>query len=194
MANNCATDYVIECREKKQIEELYGKFQKLLDTQRPYERDGKTYLGHSDWLGYIVTDLLGKKVEDIPCRGTFQLVEEVQETPRGFCFKVFTDTAWCACDVLFNTLAEKFDLDIYYLEIEPGCEVFYTNDDCGYFFPERYYLDSDAEGEELFNTFDELAKRVEEITGTLPSSMDDISTIQEEYSGEFLSIHVIEVI
>ena len=55
-------------------------------------------------------------------------------------------------------------------------------------------MDSDAEGEELFNTFDELAKRVEEITGTLPSSMEDISAIQEEYSGEFLSIHVIEVV
>jgi len=192
MANNCATDYQIE-GEKSQIEFVYGEFKKLLDTPRTCIKDGKTVNLCRDWLGYVVTDILKKKVEEVPCRGTFDIVEEVSELPGGnYGFKLFTDTAWCACSDLFERLGKQFNLDVYFLEIEPGCDIFYTNDAEGHAFPQRYYLDSDIEGEEYFESFEDLANRVEEITGTLPIKMEDMDSIIDLYEGDFLSVHEIE--
>jgi len=183
---------MIECREKKTVDSLCSEFRRLLETKRTFERDGRTYDTNSNWLGYVVTDILHGDVEKVSCRGTFQIVEEVSKTPRGYGFKLFTDTAWCACSDLFESLAEQYDLDIYWLEIEPGFDIFYSNDESGYAFPQRYWLDSDVEGEEMFETFEDLAKRIEEITGTLPSSLEDIDIIEETYDGDYLTVHEIE--
>ena len=194
MANSCATDLNVQSYDRETIENLYGLFTQLLNTKRTCTVNGEIRDGHPHWLGYVVTDILHKEVEEIPCRGTFSLTSEVTQRPNGaYSFSMFTESAWCATDKLFVELAKMYNLKILYLEIEPGCQIFYTNDYNGEVFPERYILDSDIEGEEYFCTFDELAKRIEEITGILPSEYDEIEQISDLYDGEFLSVNQIEL-
>lgn len=52
-----------------------------------------------------------------------------------------TETAWNACDELFEAVNEALDwgLSMSYREIEPGMDVFYVHDEGG-FFPELCYV------------------------------------------------------
>ena len=45
-------------------------------------------------------------------------------------------------------------MEVLFIEEEPGCEVFCTNDSVGRFFPERYLLD----GNEVFEYFETIDK------------------------------------
>lgn len=52
-----------------------------------------------------------------------------------------TETAWNACDELFDAVNQALDgeLSVSFREVEPGLEVYYVHDE-GAFFPEKCYV------------------------------------------------------
>lgn len=149
------------------------------------------------WLGNLVTKL-GGKWEDYCCRG-----EITGYSFDGDVLEITQYTAWCEQEGVRRIIQEKFpSIKVYYREEEPGCEVYYTNDTTGSYFPEAYFLDSYDE-QRYFETIEETAESVSEIVGcTVEATIDAIQEALEKYveqkerSGEevFYSLHEFKVI
>ena len=153
------------------------------------------------WLGNII-DQLGGDWEKYRCRGE---ITDYYLEPDGTMLTIYQCTAWCEQEGFRQLIEEKFpSIKVYYREEEPGCEVYYTNDDTGDYFPERYFLDSyDAVDEPYFETIEEAAecvsgivgKKVEANVGAIKDALDEY-TEQEEEKGEdvFFSFHEFTVV
>ena len=149
------------------------------------------------WLGNLVTKL-GGKWEDYCCRG-----EITGYSFDGDVLEITQYTAWCEQEGVRRIIQEKFpSIKVYYREEEPGCEVYYTNDTTGDYFPENYFLDSYDE-QRYFETIEDAAESVSEIVGcTVEATIDAIQETLEKYveqkerSGEevFYSFHEFKVI
>ena len=149
------------------------------------------------WLGNLVTKL-GGKWEDYCCRG-----EITGYSFDGDVLEIIQYTAWCEQEGVRRIIQEKFpSIKVYYREEEPGCEVYYTNDTTGDYFPETYFLDSYDE-QRYFETIEDAAESVSEIVGcTVEATIDAIQEALEKYveqkesSGEevFYSFHEFIVI
>ena len=149
------------------------------------------------WLGNLVTKL-GGKWEDYRCRG-----EIIDYSLDGDILIISQSTAWCEQEGVRRIIQEKFpSIKVYYREEEPGCEVYYTNDTTGDYFPEPYFLDSYDE-QQYFETIEEAAECVSEIVGhTVKTTINAIQEALEKYaelkesSGEevFYSFHEFKVI
>ena len=149
------------------------------------------------WLGNLVTKL-GGKWEDYCCRG-----EITGYSFDGDVLEITQYTAWCEQEGVRRIIQEKFpSIKVYYREEEPGCEVYYTNDTTGDYFPETYFLDSYDE-QRYFDTIEEAAESVSEIVGcTVEATIDAIQEALEKYveqkesEGEevFYSLHESQVI
>ena len=149
------------------------------------------------WLGNLVTKL-GGKWEDYCCRG-----EITGYSFDGDVLEITQYTAWCEQEGVRGIIQEKFpSIKVYYREEEPGCEVYYTNDTTGDYFPETYFLDSYDE-QRYFETIEEVAESVSEIVGcTVEATVNAIQEALEKYveqkesEGEevFYSLHEFQVI
>ena len=149
------------------------------------------------WLGNLVTKL-GGKWEDYCCRG-----EITGYSFDGDILEITQYTAWCEQEGVRRIIQEKFpSIKVYYREEEPGCEVYYTNDTTGDYFPETYFLDSYDE-QQYFETIEEAAEKVTEIVGcTVEATVNAIQEALEKYveqkegEGEevFYSLHEFTVI
>jgi len=70
---------------------------------------------------------------------------------------------------------------INYMEEEPGCDVYYTNDQSGEWFPERFLLDGE-EVHEYFETIEDLSEYVNQKYGlTTTHDLEDIQRQLNEY-------------
>ena len=149
------------------------------------------------WLGNLVTKL-GGKWEDYCCRG-----EITGYSFDGDVLEITQYTAWCEQEGVRRIIQEKFpSIKVYYREEEPGCEVYYTNDTTGDYFPETYFLDSYDE-QRYFETIEEAAESVSEIVGcAVEATVNAIQEALEKYveqkenEGEevFYSLHEFKVI
>ena len=149
------------------------------------------------WLGNLVTKL-GGKWENYCCRG-----EITGYSFDGDVLEITQYTAWCEQEGVRRIIQEKFpSIKVYYREEEPGCEVYYTNDTTGSYFPEAYFLDSYDE-QQYFETIEEAAERVTEIVGcAVEATVNAIQEALEKYveqkesEGEevFYSLHEFKVI
>ena len=149
------------------------------------------------WLGNLVTKL-GGKWEDYCCRG-----EITGYSFDGDVLEITQYTAWCEQEGVRRIIQEKFpSIKVYYREEEPGCEVYYTNDTTGDYFPETYFLDSYDE-QQYFETIEEAAESVSEIVGcAVEATVNAIQEALEKYveqkgnEGEevFYSLHEFQVI
>lgn len=149
------------------------------------------------WLGNLVTKL-GGKWEDYCCRG-----EITGYSFDGDILVISQYTAWCEQEGVRRIIQEKFpSIKVYYREEEPGCEVYYTNDTTGDYFPETYFLDSYDE-QRYFDTIEDAAECVSGIVGcTVEATIDAIQEALEKYveqkenEGEevFYSLHEFKVI
>ena len=171
MPNWCITEY--KCvGDPKEVRALY-KVLKYIDRRKTtIVRNG---FGKW-WLGNLVT-MLGGKWEDYCCRG-----EITGYSFDGDVLEVTQMTAWCEQEGVRRIIQEKFpSIKVYYREEEPGCEVYYTNDTTGYYFPETYFLDSYDE-QRYFETIEEAAESVSEIVGcTVEATIDAIQEALEKY-------------
>ena len=190
MPNWCETTY--KCvGDKKEIKSLHKILQKMNSRKNPKIANG---FGHL-WLGELINEL-GFNYEDYRCRGEiidFELYDGI--------LNIYQDTAWCEQEGVRLAIEKKFpSIKVYYLEEEPGCEVYQTNDLDGTYFPDNYYLDCYDEPL-YFETLDEAKKCIESIVGhEVEASVEAISKALDEYTeiqtekGEdvFFSFHEFE--
>ena len=107
--------------------------------------------------------------------------EMLFDNSEGDILMISQSTAWCEQEGVRRIIQEKFpSIKVYYREEEPGCEVYYTNDTTGDYFPETYFLDSYDE-QRYFETIEEAAESVSEIVGcTVEATIDAIQEALEK--------------
>lgn len=196
MANLCCTDYTFLGANVKVLE-LFNDLKRVLDIDRTEESRPFTFLGSSYWLGYVHKSLLPDVKEELPARGEISYIDEdiVFYDNETAALKLSTETAWCACSELMDKIAEKYDLQLFYYSEEPGCGIFKTNDVEGNFFPFRFMVDSVKHGIKYYESFDQVADFIENMTGI---RLNDISEAGDKLSAfndgdTFLIINEISV-
>lgn len=166
---------------------MFNDFQKVLQTDRSYETDHTTYKPDAEWLGYVVSDMLGEdnNKTSIHCRGSIECIsEEIMPSRDGddmAQFNLSTDTAWSDARELFYLLSEKYDVEVLFYADEPGMGIHDTNDAEGRYFPTRYVLEDESSDTSYCDTFDELADEIKKITGESPETFEKIEDIIERH-------------
>lgn len=197
MSNLNTTDYTLY-GNKENVTRLYNDLKNTVDIDRSKESKPFTFLGNSYWLGYIKKTLLPDVQEDIPARGEITWMEEYIDYHDNnmASFKLTTETAWVACSELMDKIAEKYDLQLFYYSEEPGCGIFETNDTEGLFYSFRYMVDSEEDGIEYYESFEQVADVIENKTGI---RLNDISEADERLSAfnndeSFIIINEVSVV
>lgn len=197
MSNLNTTDYTLY-GNKENVTRLYNDLKNTVDIDRSKESKPFTFLGNSYWLGYIKKTLLPDVQEDLPARGEITWMEEYIDYHDNnmASFKLTTETAWVACSELMDKIAEKYDLQLFYYSEEPGCGIFETNDTEGLFYSFRYMVDSEEDGIEYYESFEQVADVIENKTGI---RLNDISEAYERLSAfnndeSFIIINEVSVV
>ena len=147
------------------------------------------------WLGCII-DALGEDWEQYRCRGDitdYHLEDNI--------LTINQNTAWCEQEGFRECIEKKYpSIKVYYQEQEPGCDVFYTNDSSGTYFPERYFLDS-YDDWYYWKKIEDAAKHVSGIVGhevdpTVKAIDEALEDYMEEHEDEdiFYSFHEFTVV
>ena len=140
MPNWCFTQIHISGK-KKNIQELYERFSNVIERDDGGQRVGEYTSSLSRygkrWLGNLLL-AVGENVETtkIRCRGT---VEYYELGADGDEISIQTETAWVPMLQCFVKFVNKYapDAEITYCAEEPGCELYWKNDDAW----EDYYVD-----------------------------------------------------
>lgn len=117
MPNICSTQYVF-IGKKENISRLAADIKKV--SQNTSRTEFERF-----WCLYLATDLLGEDAQTTKMyvRGEFY-VEKV----RGKKLLLSTSTAGDPCYTLFRRIAEKYDLEHYWMAEETGCVGIWSND------------------------------------------------------------------
>ena len=135
MANTCDTSYKV-IGSPKAVKKLWNTLQEMeVNSKNVYlyelaERYGIDY----QKKGFSV-------------RGFIYWAEFEEKESDDYCLLSFdTETAWSACDLFFDELNKALggELSISYREIEPGCDIYFVHDECGW-FPEECCVSSSGE-------------------------------------------------
>ena len=135
MANTCDTSYKV-IGSPKVVKKLWNTLQEMeVNSKNVYlyelaERYGIDY-----------------KKKGISVRGFIYWAEFEENESDDYCLLSFdTETAWSASDVFFDVLNKALggELSISYREIEPGCDIYFVHDECGW-FPEECCVSSSGE-------------------------------------------------
>ena len=135
MANTCDTSYKV-IGSPKVVKKLWNTLQEMeVNSKNVYlyelaERYGIDY-----------------QKKGISVRGFIYWAEFEEKESNDYCLLSFdTETAWSACDLFFDELNKALggELSISYREIEPGCDIYFVHDECGW-FPEECCVSSSGE-------------------------------------------------
>lgn len=135
MANTCDTSYKV-IGSPKAVKKLWNTLQEMeVNIKNVYlyelaERYGIDY-----------------QKKGISVRGFIYWAEFEEKESDDYCLLSFdTETAWSACDLFFDELNKALggELSISYREIEPGCDIYFVHDECGW-FPEECCVSSSGE-------------------------------------------------
>ena len=135
MANTCDTSYKV-IGSPEAVKKLWNTLQEMeVNSKNIYlyelaERYGIDY-----------------KKKGISVRGFIYWAEFEEKESDDYCLLSFdTETAWSACDLFFDELNKTLggELSISYREIEPGCDIYFVHDECGW-FPEKCCVSSSGE-------------------------------------------------
>ena len=135
MANTCDTSYKV-IGSPKAVKKLWNTLQEMeVNSKNVYlyelaERYGIDY-----------------QKKGISVRGFIYRAEFEEKESDDYCLLSFdTETAWSACDLFFDELNKALggELSISYREIEPGCDIYFVHDECGW-FPEECCVSSSGE-------------------------------------------------
>ena len=191
MPNWATTTYKV-VGNPKEVRKLYDVIDANCKKKEPRVKNGFGPL----WLGCII-DELGEDWEQYRCRGeiTFYDLNDKENL-----LTIYQNTAWCEQEGFRQCIEKVFpSIKVYFREEESGCDVFYTNDAKGKYFPDRYFLDSYDEPL-YFETIGEAAECVEEIVGhpveaTIKAIDEALDEYMEEHEDEdvFYSFHEFKV-
>ena len=135
MANTCDTSYKV-IGSPKAVKKLWNTLQEMeVNSKNVYlyelaERYGIDY-----------------QKKGISVRGFIYWAEFEEKESDDYCLLSFdTETAWSACDLFFDELNKALggELSISYREIDPGCDIYFVHDECGW-FPEECCVSSSGE-------------------------------------------------
>ncbi|MCS2399812.1 hypothetical protein NXV24_26340 (plasmid) [Bacteroides thetaiotaomicron] len=136
--------------------------------------------------------------EELPARGEISYIEEeIEDHDNDMAsLKLTTETAWVACSELMDKIAEKYDLQLFYYSEEPGCGIFETNDVEGQFYSFRYMVDSEKEGIEYYDTFEQVAEAIADMTGIRLNNISEADDKLSAFNNDdtFLIINEISVV
>lgn len=172
MPNWCDTTY--KCvGSAKEVAELNTILERMNKRKEPNHPNGFGPL----WLGELVIEL-GFDWEIFRCRGE---ITDFYYDGEG-CLTINQCTAWCEQEGVRQAIEAKFpSIKVYFKDEEPGCEVYFTNDMTGEWFPERYLLDGEGVYE-YFETLEELSKFLNDRYGlTTTVDIEDVQRQLEEY-------------
>lgn len=135
MANTCDTSYKV-IGSPKEVKKLWNTLQEMDVNSK------NVYL-------YELAERYGIDYEKkgISVRGFIYWAEFEEKESDDYCLLSFdTETAWSACDLFFDELNKALggELSISYREIEPGCDIYFVHDECGW-FPEECCVSSSGE-------------------------------------------------
>ena len=135
MANTCDTSYKV-IGSPKVVKKLWNTLQEMEVNIK------NVYL-------YELAERYGIDYEKkgISVRGFIYWAEFEEKESDDYCLLSFdTETAWSACDLFFDELNKALggELSISYREIEPGCDIYFVHDECGW-FPEECCVSSSGE-------------------------------------------------
>lgn len=190
------TDYAITGKHED-ISRLHSDFKRVIAIDRSTNQDSSTFYSDASWLGYIVDELLPDvKNTEIDCRGTVSsisdTVQQLDETHSVV--RISTETAWSACNELFDILAEKYHVNIKFYEEEPGSIIYRTNDSEGIFFPARYVMYTEHDRND-YNDFESLKEDFESYTGIKVDTFEDMEAVADEYEkDEDLCVYQIQIV
>lgn len=175
MPNWCSTDYVIE-GDAQEVKALYDLMKGLEEQKKLTIENG---FGIA-WLGCLV-EALGEDWQNVRCRGHWDGLDF-----DGCILRFWTETAWEACNEVFDLVRKKYpSLCYYYRAEEPGMGDYYTNDIEGRYFPERYLIDLRTEkGDWQTEYFEDLASLyewLEDIAGVPVRSEQDVLSLGERW-------------
>lgn len=190
------TDYAITGKHED-ISRLHSDFKRVISIDRSANLDSSTFYSDASWLGYIVDELLPDvKNTQIDCRGTVSFISDtVEQLDKTLSVvRISTETAWSACNKLFDTLAEKYHVDIKFYEEEPGSIIYRTNDSEGTFFPARYIMYTEHDRND-YNDFESLKEDFESYTGIKVDTFEDMEDVADEYEkDEDLCVYQIQIV
>lgn len=172
MPNWCDTTYKV-VGDPKEVRELHEILERMSSRKDPKHPNGFGSL----WLSELVIEL-GFDWEKLRCRGQ---ITDYSYDGEGF-LTIYQCTAWCEQEGVRQAIEQKFSsIKVYFKEEEPGCDVYYTNDLSGNWFPEKYLLD----GEDVWEYFEDLeglSEYVNRMYGlTTRADLEDIQEQLEEY-------------
>lgn len=135
MANTCDTSYKV-IGSPKAVKKLWNTLQEMEVNSK------NVYL-------YELAERYGIDYEKkgISVRGFIYWAEFEEKESDDYCLLSFdTETAWSACALFFDELNKALggELSISYREIEPGCDIYFVHDECGW-FPEECCVSSSGE-------------------------------------------------
>lgn len=191
MANLCNTTYKVTGTEKA-VKDLWNTLQSMSINTKDV------------WLDKLAEHYgIDYKSRGIKVRGHIYF-GEFEEDENHYLLTFETETAWTACNDLFEAINEALnaELSISYREIECGCEIYSVHDE-GCFFPEECCVSSAGEPfdeccEEAFDTIEDAINLWSSLTGIeLPDKSQDekVDFINEyEYNDEdtYFNIHPFE--
>lgn len=174
MANWATTTYICvgDLKEVKSLHEILKDIDK-----------SKTTILKNDfgkwWLGNLVHKL-GGDWEKYRCRG-----EITDYYLNDNTLTINQTTAWCEQEAVRKIIEEKYpSIKVYYLEEELGCGLYHTNDIHSLFFDESFLVVS-YESFEYFQTIEELASYVENITkAKVKREFDACKKALEDYANK----------
>ena len=179
MPNWCFASYVIE-GEKKEIDKLELMMRKLDSMEKPAVENG---FG-TKWLGCLVHEM-GGNWEEVRCRGSWSELERVDDCAIRF----NTETAWAPCNETLDLICKRFpSLRYYYSSEEPGMCEYWTNDEEGKYFPDRFYIDLCTPEEqydcEYFRTLEDALRWMRENYSKNINSKEDIDRLCDKWEEE----------
>lgn len=197
MPNWNTTDYTL-FGNKENVKRLYNDLKNTVEIDRTKESKPFTFLGNSYWLGYIKKCLLPEVEDELPARGEISYIEEdIEDHDNDMAsLKLTTETAWVACSELMDKIVEKYNLQLFYYSEEPGCGIFETNDTEGQFYSFRYIVDSEREGVEYYDSWDEVVSVIKSMTGITLNNISEADDKLSAFNNDdtFLIINEISVV
>lgn len=194
MPNWCSVTYACITKDEKEAKKLYNAIYSMDKSRNP--------LAESDfgklWLGCFVKQLGGDECK-IRCRGEI-MDYSIETIGDEHIVKIHQETAWVEQEEVRFLIRRTFpSMEVLFIEEEPGCEVFCTNDSAGRFFPERYLLDGN-EVYEYFETIDQVVAWLKKNKDIDVADTDKIDKLLDAYNeeheddDEYLYFHEFKVI
>lgn len=180
MANYCSNSIAIYGYDKEKVDELHDLMIKFFNENS----SNNSIRAFVVACGYSSDEAL--KMAD--GRDTIVDVDdEISEKERLFYFKFQTESAWNPnVGVFRKIISDKYgeELDIEHCSEEPGMGIFINTDETGFFFTDRYYLNSCINGEYETEYFESREEVLDWVKSKFPdiqaTTMTYVHKIEEE--------------